>query len=223
MYNVLRGIKKAQIVRWFLSYCYPDYRFLLRRSLRGSVRILDVGCGGAESPLRVVRKESGQWRIGVEGHFQSLNASRLAGIHDEYIFAEIASFVASPPERLNVDCVIALDVIEHFPKHESTTLVAALESLTNRRVILFTPNGFLAQEPCDGNEYQRHLCGWSARELRERGYKVYGCNGPKSLRGEYATPQLSPRLFGALVSLALQPFVFFFPEMAFALFAIKDL
>ncbi len=206
----------------FLAHWFPDYPFLLRQSLRGCRSILDVGCGGALSPLRAVPRLPGQWRTGVDGFLPSLEESRAASIHDEYIRADLRSFVAEPGNREGYDCVLALDVIEHFPKRESTAFVTALEAIARLRVILFTPNGFLPQEPRDGNEYQRHLCGWTAPELVRRGYRVYGCGGPKPLRGEFAVPVLRPRIFGAAVARALQPLVFYFPTEAFALFAVKD-
>lgn len=205
------------------AYALPDLHFFLRKELRGCATVLDVGSGADFSPFRFVPRYSGQRRIAVDAFEPSIQRSRALGIYDGYVSADIRAFANDPANKKRFDCVVALDVIEHFEKTESVRLVDDLESLARRKVVLFTPNGFLPQEPYDGNASQRHLCGWSAQELRERGYHVWGAYGLKPLRGEYSQPVMRPKLLGQAVAMLSQTIVWNLPSLAFSLFAVKNL
>ncbi len=89
-------------------------------------------------------------------------------------------------------------------------------------MIIFTPCGFLAQPATTDNPYQEHVSGWLPDEFRQRGYVVRGTGGPRPLRGMYAHPKIRPERVGEVVSMALQPFVYRLPGLAFSLLAIKN-
>jgi hypothetical protein len=98
-----------------------------------------------------------------------------------------------------------------------------MEKLAARRVIIFTPNGFIPQKSKDG-DLQEHLSGWTPEEMRQRGYTVVGIYGPKSFRGEYHRISRQPRVFWLLMSYLCH----FFctrnnPENAAAIFCVKNL
>ena len=42
-----------------------------------------------------------------------------------------------------------------------------MEKVARKKVIVFTPNGFVPQRPYDGNPFQEHLSGWSVDEIHE--------------------------------------------------------
>lgn len=202
------------------TYVVPDLYWLLRRATRDCASVLDVGCGGHTSPFAVIGKLPGQRRIGVDHFPPALERSRAANVHDAYILADVFDEQALQ-ERF--DCVVVLDLIEHFEKERGALLLDRLERIARRRVVVLTPNGFLPQEPFDGNESQRHLCGWTAAELRARGYTVYGASGAKFIKGPYALPRWRPALLWSLASLVTQYVVVALPERAFHLFAVKEL
>ncbi len=54
---------------------------------------------------------------------------------------------------------------------------------SKNKIIIFTPNGFIWQDGYDDNSLQEHKSGWCAEELEKLGFKVYGMNGWKKLRG----------------------------------------
>jgi len=199
----------------------PDVHFLLRRELRDCTSVLDVGCGSEFSPISFVPRIPGQTRTGIDAFLPSIERARAAGIHDEYIHADAIEYAGFGESRGRFEAVVALDLIEHFEKPRSVELVEALEQLASKKVILLTPNGFLPQEPYDGNEFQRHLCGWTTDELEARGYRVNGAYGFKPLRGEYGRPTIRPGLLGEALAMASQPAVLRAPRHAFSLFAIK--
>lgn len=123
----------------------------------------------------------------------------------------------------SVDCVFALDLIEHLRKEDGLRLLDAVEEIARRRVVIFTPNGFLPQGPLDGNPFQEHLSGWTTREMEARGYHVVGVNGWRPLRGEIGAIRLRPRWFWTRISLYTQNLFESKPRYAFQLFCVKDM
>lgn len=75
------------------------------------------------------------------------------------------------------DLVLALDIVEHIEKAESEALIADLERIARRGVIITTPKGYSPQDidiwGHGGDEWQTHRCGWEPEELQARGYKTH--------------------------------------------------
>jgi SAM-dependent methyltransferase len=193
---------------------------VLDEELRDCESLLDVGCG-TESPIDYL-KRSFPDSLAVDGFMPSIEKSRAAGRHREYLHADIRAIGTLLAGR-TFDCVVMFDVIEHLTKEEGRDIIPVLERLARKKVVIFTPNGFLPQREFDGNKYQVHLSGWHVDEMRARGYRVYGMNGLKFLRGEFSRVKWWPRPFWRGVSLLSQFVVSRRPEMAFAILCIKDM
>jgi hypothetical protein len=183
-------------------------------ALAGASSVLDVGCGregrlvswiGARSQL-----------VGVD-----LVGDAPPG-YDEFIQLDIRDLSERFGED-EFDCAVALDVVEHLSKDAGRKLLADLERVARRRVVIFTPNGFLPQEPYDDNPHQAHLSGWTVDEMRDLGYKVVGINGWRPLRTERAEFRFRPTALVARMSFLTQPLVAQRPRHAFQLLCIKDL
>jgi SAM-dependent methyltransferase len=198
----------------------PDVHWLLRRFTRPFASVLDVGCGEDTSPFRLVERPPRQRRTGLDHYAPALERSRAAGVHDAYILSDIFD---APELDKQFDCVVALDIVEHFEKEDGHRFLRRLEQIARRRVIVLTPNGFQPSEPFDDNLSQRHLSGWDARELSGLGYRVFGANGLKALKGDYAKPKLKPAMLWLGISMLTQYVTVLVPEVAYHLFAVKDL
>src|SRR5262249_40580341 len=148
----------------------------VRSALRDCQVVLDVGCGNL-SPMRYI---SGPHLVGVDGYSPALEEARNNGTHDEYHLGNVKRLDELFPAR-RFDACVALDVIEHLEKEDGWRMLEAMERLSSRRVVIHTPNGFLPQQSHDG-DLQQHLSGWTAEEMRSRGYEVSGVGGLKSLR-----------------------------------------
>ena len=191
---------------------------LLQAELGDMGSILDVGCG-SESPLQFVK--TGARKTGFDAFEPSVAKSRAKNIHDEYVIRPLEEMSFAPR---SFDAVIALDFIEHFDKPASVALVERLETIARRKVILFTPNGFLPQASYDNNPWQEHRCGWSTEEFFERGYRVRGALGWKALRGQFHLPRLRPRLLSDRLSeISCLLWTDRHPHHDAALFAVKDI
>src|SRR5512133_1700927 len=140
----------------------------LRKALQGCDSALDIGCGGT-SPMRFVR---GLRVTGVDGYPPALEEARKNGTHDEYIPGNVTRLAEAFPNR-KFDACVALDLIEHLQKEDGHRLFDEMERLARKRVVIATPNGFLPQKSRNG-DLQEHLSGWTAEEMRQRGYQVFG-------------------------------------------------
>lgn len=200
---------------WAVTYYHE-----LEKAIGSVGSLLDVGCG-INSPISHVSTEI-EKKVGVDGFQPSIDESQRKGIHNDYVCSDLLD-IDKVFEPNAFECVVALDVIEHFPKEKGFDLLDKMEALASKRVVIFTPNGFLPQEEHSGNVLQRHLSGWSVEEMRGRGYSVIGINGWKPLLGEFALPRFWPRPFWTLVSRLTQPFVRNKPEAAFQILCVKEI
>jgi hypothetical protein len=200
---------------------FPPFRSLLAREVVGSCdTLLDLGCG-RQSP---VKEFSGSLSrvVGVDRHVPYLEESLAAGIHHEYRQADVLE-IGGVFEPKSFDCVVALDLIEHLPKEEGLRLIPLMERIARKKVIIFTPNGFLEQRAYDDNALQEHLSGWSPAEMRALGYRVIGVNGWRPLRGERGAIRWRPEWLWRNVAFASQAVTVSRPESAFQILCVKDL
>jgi len=190
----------------------------LARASGGIRSALDLGCGGA-SPSRLLGIP---YLAGVDGHAQSLAAARENNTHQEYHLGDVRDIrkLFSPGQ---FDACIALDLIEHLTKDEGLQLLKDMEKVASKRVIVFTPNGFVPQHGAK-DDLQEHLSGWEPGEMRALGYRVVGAHGPKILRGEYHQSRFLPREVAGLLSI-VGHFLYTrsHPEKASALLCIKEI
>jgi len=190
----------------------------LRAALAGCESVLDVGCGPA-SPLRFM----GFKRLaGIEGYLPGYEAAKAAQTHHEMFFGDIRD-MGKHFKQGSFDACVALDVIEHLTKEDGLKLMSEMERIASRRVVFFTPNGFLPQQHAEDADLQLHLSGWEAQEMRKHGYRVFGSLGPKFLRGEGHQLKYRPRAFWAGISLVGQClFTRWSPEHAAAILCVKE-
>ena len=120
------------------------------------------------------------------------------------------------------DCVVALDLIEHLTKEEGAKLLKDIERIAKKKVVIFTPNGFVPQGEYDGNTYQIHKSGWGFKEMEKKGYKVYGLNGLKVLRGEYAKVKLKPEALWERISYGSRLLTKAIPSASYQILAVKS-
>ncbi|MES2766755.1 MAG: methyltransferase domain-containing protein [Bacteroidota bacterium] len=197
---------------------YPD---LLEKEIIGSCEtLLDVGCG-SDSPIAQFSKKL-RHSVGIDGFQPSIDKSRAKGIHSDYQLGNVLKTGEIFPPK-SFDCVVALDLVEHLEKADGLKLIADMEKIARKKVIIFTPTGFQEQRAYDGNEYQIHRSGWEVEEMQKMGYRVLGINGWKPLRGERAEMNFKPKKLWYLISLLTQPFTENSAKQAYQMLCIKDL
>jgi SAM-dependent methyltransferase len=194
------------------------FRRGLRAALGGCTSLLDVGCGPA-SPLAATGFRG--FAVGTDRAWPDLLAARRRGVHAALVCADAAAIGRVFRPR-GVDAVLALDVVEHFEREAALGLLAALERIARRRVVVFTPNGFVPQPPAPDNPLQAHRSGFSAAEMRRLGYRVRGIHGLRWLCGAYGDSRFAPGALWRRVSDLTAPVVYFLPRLAFALLCVKE-
>lgn len=210
----------------YLGKLFPTLKHCINAELGDCSSVLDIGCG--PEPV-FVRTTSHRCVLGVEPFERYRQAAVKSGVYDEVIGNRIEECEFSVQQ---FDAVLLIDVIEHMTEDEASLLLRKAKSWAKKKVIVSTPNGFRPQIAVDDNELQRHLSGWTEKDLKDFGFRVRGMAGPKFLRRDYEhhtmKPDLSasmkwkPRTIWFLVASVLQAVTFKFPDRAFSLFAVWD-
>jgi len=191
----------------------------LNTELEGNKSFLDIACG-INTPIKEYTMKYPS--LGIDIFQPSIDDSKKKGLHTNYKCMNIIS-KGDTLKNNSFDCVIALDLIEHLEKEEGYTLISTMERIAKRKVIIFTPNGFVPQFAHSGNKDQEHKCGWSVSEFEEEGFRVIGVSGLKYLKGSNAELKFKPKFFWRILSHITQLIVRNHPRYAYALLAIKDL
>lgn len=186
----------------------------LNKELRDCNSVLDLGCGN-HSPLQLVKRE--HYKVGVELYAPYIKESKAKGIHDKYIKEDVMKLNLKPN---SFDVVIALDLIEHLKKKEGIKLLKKMERWARKKIIIYTPNGFIMQDEKDRNKLQRHLSGWNVEDFKSRRYKIIGINGLRILREGQANIRFKPKFFWRIVSDISQKITYYYPNIAFQIFAV---
>jgi glycosyltransferase involved in cell wall biosynthesis len=209
--------KRSALHRYFPS-SYEWYYRELHMALHDVDSVLDVGCG-ADSPLQYAGATC--HKVGVDLFNAYLERSKAKGIHDEYHAMDITK-LTFPPKSFDV--VLASDVIEHLEKEDGYRFLEMLQRIARKKVIIYTPNGFLPQKGYDGNAFQEHLSGWTVHDFKENGFTYFrGMDGLKGLRGEGAHIKWRPKSLWLFISNVSERFVLNHPRFAHALLAIKHI
>lgn len=212
----LKALATKSYIRFFGKYTVSS---LLSRELEGGARILDVGCGQA-SPIALTG--NGAYKVGLDAFLPFVLISKGKRIHNDYLLADARLLPFAPD---SFDQVVLTEVLEHLPKHDGLKTIHQMEKVA-KKVILTTPNGFFQvyAGPNALNPEEKHLSGWTVRELKDLGFTVYGVNGLKVLHK--ATPgkvvmRFSPRLLFQCICVLSEIVVYHYPHLAFQLFCVK--
>ena len=217
------SIKDCLRPLWKQTFGRLESQFL--RELGNAVGItceslLDVGCG-FNSPVQYLQYRPKRM-VGVDGFLPVIEQSRAKAIHDEYRQLSLIEIedVFGPK---SFECVLALDVIEHLVEADAIKLIGQMERVARKKVIVYTPNGYLPQGMEFGNPYQRHLSGWSVKTMEAMGYNVIGVHGFKFLRGYMARIKWHPHRFWLMISLLSQFITRNHPGRAFQILCVKEI
>jgi GT2 family glycosyltransferase len=210
----LRQIMQYFSVLYFRLF--PDFNVILRRELSGCNTVLDLGCGY----LSPINRYNLLFSVGVELYEPYLQESSRKRVHDQYIKADVRIIEFKPK---SFDAVIALDLLEHLTKQEGADLLHRMEMWARKKVIVFTPNGYIRQGEYDNNPLQEHKASWDTGELRNAGFQVKGILGWKALRGNKARIKYKPVFLWTRISDLTQKITYRWPTLAFHLFAVKQI
>ena len=212
-------LKLEQVVLLFKPFyrkVFPLEVNYFKEEILGCNTILDLGCGH-NSPIQYCNVS---FSVGVELFKPYLEESKKKGIHNQYIEADIRKVNFKPK---SFDAVLCLEVLEHLTKEEGHRLIKKMENWARKKIIITTPNGYLYQDSYDKNPMQAHKSGWDTEELEKLGFRVFGLNGWKKLRGYKGAIKYKPTLLWKIISQLTQKITYWHPKFAFRLLAIKEI
>ena len=204
----------------FFGSLQNHYSRMLEKEVVNCKSLLDVGCG-FESPIRNFSHKI-DYTVGIDMFENAIERSRVANIHNEYKIGNVLDLDKLFYEK-SFECVVASDLIEHLIKEDGYKLLQKMEKIATKKVIIYTPNGFLQQGEFDHNRLQKHISGWEISEMRALGFHIIGINGCKKLRGEFAAIKYHPKVFWGRISLISQLFTTKNPKYAFGILCVKEL
>jgi SAM-dependent methyltransferase len=177
---ITRAMKHDRKIMPLVSPRNSDFIPHIRLCLRSDIAtVLDIGCGKlwdgnppSEDYLLTIFSSPKFCVTGIDIFPDCIDWRKENGPPGEYICMD-ALEACNLGRRF--DLVICHHVIEHFDKETSRRLVANIESLATKQIIIDAPVGFTNTDyavKLHGNEYERHKCGWTPDEFMAEGYSV---------------------------------------------------
>ena len=216
--HLLNHSEKERFKNFFRQFENIFFFFVLQSELGDSRSVLDVGCGN-DSPIGRINKKF--ISEGIDVYRKCIDYSKKNHFHDSYKLGDVRKLSQFYKPK-SFDVAISIDVIEHLTKPEANRLITDMERVARKKIILMTPRGYIDQKAYDGNPFQKHHSGWEVEDLKKLGYRVRGLRGWKFLRNDEATIRFSPWIFWGLCSFISEPLLYFFPELSFQIFAVKE-
>jgi len=191
----------------------------LARVIPDGSTVLDVGCGASS---QLVHLRSRLLRLdGIDAFPAAVAAAERSGAYDALREGRVQDLDALY-ERGSYDVVAAIDLLEHLDDSDGAQLLDSMARIARRLVVVLTPNGFVHQEAIEGNPWQVHRSGWTAAQLRARGFSVRGVHGLRMLRSEEAQLRFEPRRVWSVISDITAPIARVTPSLGYHLLAVKD-
>jgi 2-polyprenyl-3-methyl-5-hydroxy-6-metoxy-1,4-benzoquinol methylase len=106
--------------------------------------------------------------IGIDLSEPYLKGCKFHKVYDDVI---LASVLFLPFKSKGVDVVLASEIIEHLPKNDGKRFFDEIDRVCKERAIITTPNIHVATSTRGLDAHKSH---YSQKELKSRGYKVYG-------------------------------------------------
>jgi len=201
---------------WLLSDY--DYRNWLKRALADCESILELGCGSNSPILQIGYGQKTDaidiWKPYVDMHNRN-NSYRSC------LCADITKTVFIS----HYDAIVIFDVLEHLDKSDINVinLIPRIERNAKKKIILFTPNGFVENDHVDGDPYQAHVSAWEPEDYKKHGYKVVGATGLRYIFGKASLPKYHPYSVWAILGMLSKPFIYHKPELAWHSYAVKEI
>lgn len=151
----------------------------LQKHISPDDEVIDFGCG----LMTITRHLRCSKLIGIdawEPYIERLGNELIDARHIYLCYFELNKKTLSLMDSKSTDICLAIDVVEHFKKPDAVNLILEMERIARKRVIVFTPLGFLPME--DGKngtwgagnpKYQKHRCGFLPGEFAGEGYETY--------------------------------------------------
>jgi len=192
---------------------------LMKRQIMDDAKIiLDLGCGKGTSLSIELAKRKDLYLIGLDLFLPSLLEAKK--VYHAVVLADVRFL---PFRDSSCDVVIGSQIIEHLEKE--VIFINRLEEISKKTVIISVPVGSNPKQHLeDGNPHQAHKSEWHPEEFKKLGFKVWGCEGARFLRGERS--QFKLKIFYPLffaLSIFTQLFTYKLVVASYQMLCVKQL
>ncbi len=183
----------------------------LKQELKGCQTVLDVGCG--RGPFKIFSEYES---TGVDVYPDALIRAQANGYYHKLMKCDAREL---PFKDKSFDVVTCMQLIEHISKDEGKALIAKLERIARKKVVIMTPWGFYRIADKE-NPYMSHLCGWLPEEFAQTGYRVRTFY---ALRMRFSDNPVI-QVLDYFLSMLCRPLIYFWPQrFSNEFMAVKEL
>jgi len=157
----------------------------IRSEISNEDTVLDLGCGIC-NPIKNIKCKHITGVDIFEGY-----RPLAEKILNEFKVADVTKI--DFPDK-SFDVILILDLVEHLNYEDAVKLIEKAEKWAKKKVIVFTPIGFLEQNLKKGldpwgypNPAQQHLCGFDKEFFIQRGYNITEYPGDKAHNKAYTS------------------------------------
>ena len=202
---------KSYPLKMFLMAWTDPIPWVIDKSAR---TILDVGCGQGKPMFLIKMRTKIKRAVGVDLFEPYIKEAKKLKTHDKYIIQDVRKIDFNPK---SFDIVLASHVIEHMSKHDALKLIAKMEKIAKRQIIIASPIGEIYHPAVDGNIHQLHLSAFTPRDLQKMGYRTvnYGWSwllGEKGLVHKVQSDFLRKLLY--TFNILVTPIYYLFPSVS---------
>jgi hypothetical protein len=132
---------------------------------------------GLNQSGKVIKQVSAEVRYGIDVCDRALAVARRTNNGVKFRHLDLMRVLRNSKTLPDVQCVIGLDIIEHFTKEDAVLLLVTCEGVASKCVMFFIPVGNHPQA-CDdrgfeNHYYQTHRSKWYPDEMERLGYDVW--------------------------------------------------
>ena len=145
--------------------------------------ILDIGVGFGKYGLLLrdvldipfERYHKQQWQVRIDGieAFEQYKNPLHDFVYDHVYYGNAMEIIDQLPIY---DCILFVDVLEHFSKKEGHAFIKKLLAHTRKSLLISTPLYPAEQEEYLGNHYERHISQWSLIDFVEYDFQYLRLN-----------------------------------------------
>ena len=156
-------------------------KWSIRETIREASKydsVLDIGCGTG----KLIKQIAANRRYGIDACQKAIDIANVVtkvGNSNVLFGCFDLKNLGEEPKLLDksIECVIGIDIIEHFSKEEAIKLIHTCEKIASKCLIFFVPVGNHPQTKDDrglGNDhYQTHRSTWYPEDMEKLGYEVF--------------------------------------------------
>lgn len=161
--------------------------FYVRQACENGQSLLSLCCGNGME----LRKLTTEDVTAVDIIPEYLNEVKRLYPFVKTVEMDALNFVENQKDD-SFDAISIIDGIEHFPKERGKALIKEMKRVARKQIILFTPDGFVKNEPKSawgihthaGDKAQKHLSGWTQKDLENEGFTLIDERNYTSPHGE---------------------------------------